>query len=398
MHHDLLLILEDLRQGKMIILTDNKDREDEGDLVCAAEMISTDVINFMIRQGSGIVCLALAPEIIAKLGLSMMVTTTSNPYAAPFTVTIEAARGVTTGVSASDRVKTILTAVNETAVPADLVSPGHVFPLQAKSGGVLEREGHTEGSVDLARLADLKSAAVICELMNADGTMMKGEQLHQFAEYHQIRRIAIADVIQHRLMHENLIAEQSESEIPLDNFGKFHIAIAREKYTHHEQIILSKNIITASKPLLTRIHSSCATGDLFGSLRCDCKEQLNYSLQRISIEGGILIYLSQEGRGIGLFDKIKSYTLQDHGLDTVEANQALNYPADLRKYHIAACILKNRGISQIRLLTNNPHKLQQMTEYGISCQHEPMEIFSNEFNLHYLRTKVNKLNHSMNLI
>jgi 3,4-dihydroxy 2-butanone 4-phosphate synthase/GTP cyclohydrolase II len=391
-------ILDDLRQGKMIILTDNKDREDEGDLVCAAEMITVDNLNFMIRQGSGIVCLTLTPDRVTQLNLGLMAKSTSNhnPYSAPFTVSIEAASGVTTGVSARDRVKTILTAIENNASPSDLVSPGHVFPLQAKNGGVLEREGHTEGSIDLAKLAGLKPAGVICELMNTDGSMMRGKQLKAFSELHKIKRISIADIIHHRLKHENLIAEESESDIPLENYGKFRITVVREKYTELEHIILSKNLDTATKPLLTRIHSSCATGDLFGSQRCDCKQQLHHSLERIAKEGGILIYLAQEGRGIGLFDKIKSYALQDGGLDTVEANHALNYAPDLRQYHIAAHILKNRGIQHIRLLTNNPNKIEQLRNYGIECEQERIELFCNEFNMHYLKTKMQKLHHTLN--
>lgn len=390
-------ILNDLRRGRMIILTDHDDRENEGDLVCAAEMITPAVINFMIRQGSGIVCLALAPDIVKKLKLPLMNKSDNNrnQLAAPFTVSIEASAGVTTGVSADDRVKTILTAVADTAVPSDLVSPGHVFPLQARSGGVLEREGHTEGSVDLAIMAGLKGAAVICELMNPDGTMMKGEQLRAFAAQHQLKNIAIEAVKQHRLCHDNLIAEEAASDIPLNQFGKFHITVAREKYGSHEHIVLSRPAVMT--PPLVRIHSSCATGDLFGSQRCDCRSQLDYSLERIAKEGGILIYLAQEGRGIGLFDKIKSYHLQDKGMDTVEANHALNHPADSRHYHIAACLLRNRGIHQIRLMTNNPHKLQEMQKYGISCQQETMQAFSNAFNLRYLQTKVSKLHHTINL-
>lgn len=392
--------MNDLRQGRMIILSDNKDREDEGDLVCAAEKISPAAINFMIKQGSGIVCLALAPDYIKKLELPLMHKSpnNNNDYAAPFTVSIEAVTGVTTGVSAEDRAKTILTAVKDDAKPEDLVSPGHVFPLRARSGGVLEREGHTEGSVDLARLAGLKPAAVICELMNEDGTMMKGQQLHEFAIKHQLNRISIADIIQYRLSEEDLIAEEAESEIPLEHFGRFGINVVREKYTGKEHIMLTRQSSSSSKPMLVRVHSSCATGDLFGSQRCDCKAQLHYSLAQIAKEGGILIYLSQEGRGIGLFDKIKSYHLQDKGLDTVEANQALSYPPDLRQYHLAACLLRRQGIKHIRLLTNNPHKLQEMEKYGIECQQELIKPFSNEFNVHYLQTKVNKLHHTMNLI
>ncbi|MDX1902369.1 MAG: 3,4-dihydroxy-2-butanone-4-phosphate synthase [Gammaproteobacteria bacterium] len=389
------VILNELRMGKMVILVDHPEREDEGDLIFPAEIISTDVMNFMIRHCSGIVCLALTSDYVKKLGLRPMIRPEENKSqrGTPFTVSIEAADGITTGVSAADRVKTILTAVSEKFTPNDIVSPGHVFPLHARDGGVLEREGHTEGSIDLVNLAGYKPAAVICELMNADGTMMKGQQLNQFATANDIKIISIEDVIHYRLMNENLIEEETHAEIPLEQYGKFKLTVVKEKFSNAEHIVLTKDIVNKTIPLLTRVHSSCVTGDLFGSQRCDCKAQLHYSLQRISEDGGILIYLSQEGRGIGLFDKIKSYALQENGLDTIEANQKLNLPVDSRKYHIAANILRNNGINEIRLLTNNPHKLDEIKKYGVKLTHEHIPIFNNKYNKKYLLTKKHKLNH-----
>lgn len=389
------LILQELRNDKMVILTDHPDREDEGDLIFPAETISESVVNFMIRNGSGIVCLALTPDYVKKLGLRAMVRADENKSQreTAFTVSIEAAFGITTGVSAADRTKTILAAINQNATANDIVSPGHVFPLQAKNGGVLEREGHTEGSIDLVRLAGFKPAAVICELMNSDGTMMRGAKLKEFADANNIQMISIDDVINYRRLNENLISEESSTNIPLEQYGRFNFTVVKEKFTGHEHIILTKDSADNTNALLTRVHSSCVTGDLFGSERCDCKAQLHYSLSRISKEGGVLIYLSQEGRGIGLLNKIKSYALQDLGLDTIEANEKLNLPTDSRKYYIAATILRNKGINQIRLLTNNPRKLEEMSKYGIHLTHEPMPVFNNEHNKKYLLTKRNKLNH-----
>ena len=374
------------------------DSENEGDLVCSAESISTETMNFMIREGSGIVCLAITSEQVKKLNLSPMVPPNENTsfVSTPFTVSIDA-KGVS-GVSASDRVQTIQLAINPNVQPDDLAKPGHIFPLHARDGGVLERQGHTEGSVDLLRLAGLRPAAVICEIMNKDGTMARGEQLEAFAVKHNINILSINDIIAYRLKRENLIADEISTILPLEDYGSYTMTVIKEKYSKDEHIVLKKESTNPLQPILVRIHSSCVTGDIFASQRCDCHRELHYSLNKMSDEGGILIYLKQEGRGIGLFNKIKAYALQEQGLDTVEANEKLGLPVDARQYHISANIFRHTQIKQIRLLTNNPDKINELKKYGIAnVIHEPMPVFHNEHNLHYLITKKEKLNHSINL-
>ncbi len=393
------LALNDLRQGKMIVLIDHSDRENEGDLIFPADIVTPEIINFMIRHCSGIICLSLTADQLKKLGLNYMVPPHENTSqrGTPFTISIEAKTGVTTGVSAQDRATTILAAIKKDATEQDLVKPGHVFPLHARAGGVLEREGHTEGAVDMVRLAGFSPAAILCEVMNPDGTMAKGNELKAFADQHQLKILSIADLITYRLTHENLISEEITTEIPLEKYGVFKMSVIKEKFNQHEHIVLI-NDKPSSHPPLVRIHSTCITGDLFGSQRCDCNKQLNYSLQKISEEGGILIYLNQEGRGIGLFNKIKSYSLQEHGFDTVEANKHLGFPADLREYYMAANILRNLNITDIRLLTNNPLKVAGLKKYGIAnIQIESMPVFRNEHNSYYLLTKKEKLNHTIQL-
>ncbi|MEO8402111.1 MAG: 3,4-dihydroxy-2-butanone-4-phosphate synthase [Gammaproteobacteria bacterium] len=386
--------LSELRAGKMIILTDHPDREDEGDLIFPAEIITPDVVNFMIQQGSGIICLPMMMVQAKKMGLTPMVSPEENTSSrgTPFTVSIEAKEGVTTGVSAHDRARTILAAVNERASSQDIVKPGHVFPLIAKNGGVLDRAGHTEGAIDLVRLAGFKPAAVLCEVMNKDGTMARGLELKKFAEKYHLNILSIEDIIAYRLLKENLIEEEISTTLPIDHYGLFNMTVIKEKGNEH--IVLIHSMKPVNPALLVRIHSSCITGDLFGSKRCDCKQQLNYSLQRISEEGGMLIYLNQEGRGIGLMNKIKAYSLQDQGFDTIEANQKLGMPIDSREYYIAANFLRNRNINNIRLLTNNPDKLQALKKFGIeNIQREAIPIFCNAHNRNYLTAKKNKLNH-----
>src|SRR3990167_3807045 len=353
--------IADLKQGKMIILTDNPHRENEGDLIFPAEYVTADIINFMMRYCSGIICLPMTQAKMASLNLPLMVPANENgsSQGTPFTLSIEAREGVATGVSAKDRMTTILTAVKEGAVPADLVKPGHVFPLQAKEGGVLERAGHTEGSTDLMKIAGFKPAAVLCEVMNDDGSVARDEDLSRFAKQHQL-------------------------------------SVIKEKFSGIEQVILEKQIAHHTQPPLVRMHSACLTGDLFNSTRCDCRAQLHYSLKRISEEGGLLIYMTQEGRGIGLFNKIKAYALQNKGYDTVEANLQLGLPADDRSYHIAANILRNRNLSAIRLMTNNPEKIKDLMKHGIvHVKREPMPVFHHAHNLPYLHTKKSRLNHYM---
>ena len=391
--------INDLRSGKMIILTDHPDRENEGDIIYPAEIITPEIVNFMIRHCSGIICLPLTTEQLKKLGLIYMVPPheNTNRHGTPFTVSIEAKEGITTGVSAKDRATTILTAVKEGANEKDIVKPGHVFPLYAKEGGVLERQGHTEAAIDIVRLAGFNPAAVLCEVMNPDGTMAKGNKLIDFAKEHQLKIISIDDIIAYRLCKENLIADEISSELSIESYGTFNMTVIKEKVSDNEHIILSKLNNVSKQTTLVRVHSSCITGDLFGSNHCDCSKQLDYSLSRISKEGGILIYLNQEGRGIGLFNKIRSYSLQEKGFDTVEANQHLGLPVDSREYYIAANILKNKNLTDIRLLTNNPLKILGLRKYGIThVSMEAMPIFCTEQNKKYLKTKKEKLNHLMN--
>lgn len=387
--------IHDLQQGKMVILTDNPGRENEGDIIFPAEITTPEVINFMIRYCSGIICLSLLANHVRQLGLMPMVPLHENTSSrgTPFMVSIEARSGISTGVSAADRATTILTAVQEHATANDLVKPGHVFPLQAREGGVLERDGHTEGANDLVRLAGFRPAAVLCEVMNIDGTMTRGEQLKHFAEQHQLMMLSIDDVIHYRRMHENLIQEESTAQLPLNEYGMFEIKAVKEKITGVEHMVLSKPAVNPLLPLLVRVHSSCATGDIFGSQRCDCQKQLHHSLQRISEEGGMLIYMHQEGRGIGLMNKIKAYHLQENGFDTINANLELGLPVDSRCYHLAANVLRNVGVKHIRLLTNNPIKVNELRRYGMTVEVEPTPIFSNKHNQQYLKTKMEKLNH-----
>ena len=383
------------KNGKMVILTDHPDRENEGDLIMPAEVITPEMMNLMIRHGSGIVCLSMTEIDLQKLQLPLMVPANNNSSkrGTPFTISIDSRDGITTGVSAEDRVQTILDAVADHATPDDLVKPGHIFPLQANSDGVFGRQGHTEGALDLARIAGFKPAGVLCEIMNPDGTMARGQQLVEFAKAHDLPILSIDDIIIYRWTHENRIESQTATKIVLNDYGQFEIIAIREKGSLVEHLVLFKNKPT-TQPTLVRIHSSCATGDIFASKRCDCHDQLHYSLQKISEEGGMLIYLNQEGRGIGLFNKIKAYSLQEKGFDTVEANVELGFPADARQYAIAANILREMNINDVRLLTNNPEKINDLMLYGISTvTREAMPVFHNEHNQDYLKTKKDKLNH-----
>ncbi len=388
--------LHDIRQGKIVIVTDHPDREDEGDFIMAAEKITSETMNFIIRHSSGIVCLSLQEKQLKQLNLPFMVAPHENTSlrGTPFTVSIDARKGITTGVSAADRMHTILAAIREDAKPDDLDKPGHIFPLCARAGGVLERPGHTEGAVDLAIMAGLKPAAVLCEVMNPDGTMTRGKQLEVFAKAHGLLIVSIDDMIDYRRFHENLIEESAHAELPLESYGQCKVTVIKEKITGQEHAIIESHV-SSDKPIV-RIHSSCFTGDIFGSLRCDCHQQLHYAMQRISEEGGILIYLNQEGRGIGLLNKIKAYALQESGLDTVEANHKLGLPADSRNYYLVANILKNRGIKHIRLLTNNPNKMTDLQKYGITTvEVENIPAHFNQHNKKYLMTKKSKLHHDI---
>lgn len=396
-------VIEDLKQGKMIIVIDDANREDEGDITIAAEKITPEAINFMLLHARGIICLTITEKRAQELGLAPMVANNTSSYKTPFTVTIDAKEGITTGVSAKDRAKTILTAISEDCTPHDLDRPGHVFPLTSQKGGVLVRAGHTEGAVDLARLAGLKPAAVICEVMNEDGSMSKLPDLKKLAEKHNIKICTIADIIQYRRTKERLIEKRVSVNLPTV-YGKFVLHLYRsftDDYLHMALCLgnigsLDKSPSQPQKePILIRVHDECLTGDIFGSLRCDCGGQLHNALKMIQKEGkGVLLYMRQEGRGIGLENKLHAYALQETGLDTVEANVKLGLVADTREYGIGAQILKDLGISKMKLLSNNPKKFTALAGYGLEIvERVPIVIASKEENRQYLHTKREKLGH-----
>jgi 3,4-dihydroxy 2-butanone 4-phosphate synthase/GTP cyclohydrolase II len=389
--------IEDIKKGKMVILVDDEDRENEGDLTMAAEMVTPEAINFMAKYGRGLICLSLTPERVEHLKLPMMTTDNTSSFGTAFTISIEAKKGVTTGISAADRATTIKTAINPKSGAEDLARPGHVFPLRAKPGGVLQRAGQTEGSVDLSRLAGLSPAGVICEIMNDDGTMARVPQLLTFAKEHGLKIVTVKDLIAYRVKKESLVRRVAVTKLPTSHGNEFTAILYANDIDRLNHIALVKGDIKPDDEVLVRVHSECLTGDVFGSLRCDCGEQLHNAMKMIGEEGkGVVLYMRQEGRGIGIEGKLKAYELQDKGKDTVEANLALGYKADLRDYGVGAQILRDIGVRKIRLMTNNPKKIVGLEGYGLAVvARVPIEMHPHPRNVHYLKVKKNKLGHML---
>jgi 3,4-dihydroxy 2-butanone 4-phosphate synthase/GTP cyclohydrolase II len=393
--------IEDIRAGKMVILVDDEDRENEGDLTMAAEKVTPEAINFMAKFGRGLICLSLTKEKCTALNLPPMVDNNTSPFQTGFTVSIEAKCGVTTGISAADRARTILTAVADDAKATDLVRPGHVFPLRARDGGVMVRVGQTEGSVDLARLAGLRPAGVICEVMDDDGSMARMPSLEKFSDRHGIGICTVADLVEYRIRTESFVHRAAETSSPTRYGGEFRMIAFENDVDDLLHIALVKGKIDPEEPVLVRVHSECMTGDIFGSLRCDCGDQLHKAMERIDKEGcGVILYLRQEGRGIGLVNKLKAYELQqNHGLDTVEANRRLGFKDDMREYGLGAQMLVNLGVRKMKLLTNNPKKMIGLDGYGLSIIEQiPIEVEPNEFNRCYLECKKLKMGHLLSII
>jgi 3,4-dihydroxy 2-butanone 4-phosphate synthase/GTP cyclohydrolase II len=392
--------LEFVKAGRLIIIIDDEDRENEGDLMVAAAKVTPEIINFMTRYGRGLICLPLSGPRLEELQLPLMVRENTSRFETAFTVSIDAKEGVTTGISAYDRAKTIQAAIDPKTKASDLVRPGHVFPLQAKEGGVLARAGQTEAAVDLARLAGLTPAGVICEIMNEDGTMARMPQLEEFNANHRIPILTIADLIKYRMRHESLVSKIDDADLPT-KYGHFRIFVFEDLIHHENHVALVKGKINRDEPVLVRAHSQCLTGDTFGSRRCDCGEQLHRSMEMIEKEGrGVILYiLNQEGRGIGLTNKIRAYAIQDQGVDTVEANRELGFKPDQRDYGIGAQILVALGVKKIRLMTNNPRKFVGLAGYGLEIINRvPVEVPPNRENLKYLKTKKEKLGHILDLV
>jgi 3,4-dihydroxy 2-butanone 4-phosphate synthase/GTP cyclohydrolase II len=387
-------VLADLRRGRMVIVVDDADRENEGDLVLAAQHVTAQSVNFMAKHGRGLICVPTTGERLKQLGIERMVEQNRESFRTDFQVSVDAARGITTGISAADRARTIQVMADPTAVPEDLVQPGHVFPLRAKPGGVLQRAGHTEAAVDLARLAGARPVGVICEIMSDDGTMARLPELRRFARRHRLKICSIEDLIQYRRTREKLVERVEVVKMPTD-YGEFDLHLYKSHTDGQHHVALVKGDVAGRPGVLVRVHSECLTGDVFGSRRCDCGPQLHQAMRQVSDAGrGVILYMRQEGRGIGLGPKIKAYKLQEQGLDTVEANLKLGYPMDLREYGLGAQILCDLGLKTIRLLTNNPKKVVGLQGYGLEIiEQVPIRVKPNPHNARYLRTKRTKLGH-----
>ena len=389
-------VLSDVREGKMVIVTDDEDRENEGDLLCAAEKITPQIVNFMATHGRGLICSPLSPEIAQRLELREMVQRNREAFSTNFTVSVDAAAGITTGISAADRARTIQLLASPDTVSSHLVQPGHIFPLIAKPGGVLRRAGHTEAAVDLARLAGLQPAGVICEIMNKKGEMARLPELILFAKKHKLRVCTIASLIRYRRDQEKLVEKEQTIKMPTD-YGDFDLHLYRSKLDGETHLALTKGTIDDGQPVLVRVHSECLTGDVFGSRRCDCGTQLHVAMERIQKEGrGVLLYMRQEGRGIGLAAKIHAYKLQEQGMDTVEANLKLGFPMDLRDYGMGAQMLTDLGVRKLRLMTNNPRKVVGLQGHNLELVEQiPIKAIPNEHNANYLETKKKKMGHRL---
>lgn len=385
--------IEEYRRGKFVIITDDEERENEGDLCIAAQFVTPETINFMAKYGRGLICISLTSDRVEQLKLPMMATSNDSHFETPFTVSVEARTGVSTGISAADRARTVQVLIDPTTKPDDLVRPGHMFPLRARDGGVLVRAGQTEASMDLAKLAGLHPAAVICEIMKADGEMARMPDLVHFARRHDLKIVTTNDIISYRLATEQHVHRVADTLLPTP-YGEMRILGYKSDFESDEHIAVVKGPIHADEPTLVRVHSECLTGDVFGSLRCDCGEQKDQSLKRIAEEGGIFLYMRQEGRGIGLHNKLRAYELQDQGLDTIDANLALGFPEDRRDYGIGMQILVDLGVRKMRLLTNNPMKRAGLEGYGLEVvERVPIETTPNQFNIRYLDTKRRRMGH-----
>ncbi|WP_026945027.1 bifunctional 3,4-dihydroxy-2-butanone-4-phosphate synthase/GTP cyclohydrolase II [Algoriphagus marincola] len=389
--------IEDIKDGKVIIVVDDEDRENEGDFVCAAEKVTPEIINFMAKYGRGLICAPLVEDRCEKLGLELMVGHNTAAFETPFTVSVDLiGHGCTTGISASDRAKTIQALVDDAIDPSELGKPGHIFPLKAKRGGVLRRAGHTEAAIDFARLAGLKPAGVLVEIMNEDGTMARLPDLVEVAKQFDLKLVSIKDLIAYRIKHESLIKREIGVEMPT-TWGNFDLIAFRQTNTQEIHLALIKGTWTKDEPIMVRVHSSCVTGDIFGSCRCDCGPQLHAAMEMVEKEGkGLILYMNQEGRGIGLINKLKAYKLQEEGMDTVQANLALGLPMDSRDYGVGAQILRDLGVGKIRLISNNPQKRVGLIGYGLEIVEQvPIEIAPNPHNENYLRTKRDKMGHNI---